>query len=304
MRVFVTGGTGLIGRRLVPALAGQGHQLVVLSRSPSGFFLGGPKVDLVRGDPTKPGDWQDAVPECDAVVNLAGENVMSKRWNDEHKRQIRDSRILATRNVVEAIGRSDGRCNTLINASAVGYYGNRGDEWLEESAPPGDDFLAGVCTDWEAEADAAARHGARVVRVRTGVVLDNTGGALAELVEVFRKFIGGPVGSGRQWVSWVHHEDAVGVFCLALNDAEISGPINACSPNPVTNRELAKAIGRALQRPTVLRVPASMLRMAVGEAADMALASQRLRPQAVLDRGYRFRFEQLDAALADLLASA
>ncbi len=302
MRIFVTGGTGLIGRRLVPRLTDRGDQAVVLSRSSVGGRFDDAGVVAVQGDPTQPGEWQASLAECDAAVNLAGENIMARRWNAEHKRRIRDSRIQATRRVVEAIGQSGGRCKTLVNGSAIGYYGSRGDERLEESAGPGRDFLADVCTAWEAEAEPATQHGARVVCVRTGAVLDPAGGALAQMLPMFRRFLGGPVGSGRQWFSWIHYADLVGLFCLALDDQEVSGPINGTSPNPVTNRQFARALGRALRRPSLCRAPTRVLRLALGEAADVVLASQRVVPQVALNRGYPFQFGQLDAALADLIA--
>ncbi len=303
MRVFVTGGTGLVGRRLVRRLVGRGDEVVVLSRSADGRRLDGVEAGLVRGDPVQPGDWQRALAECDAVVNLAGENLMARRWNAEHKRRLRDSRVLATRNVVDAVGQSGGRCRTLVSASAIGYYGPRGDEPIDESAGPGDGFLANLCAAWEVEARRAADRGAREVRVRIGVVLDAEGGALAQLAPVFRRFVGGPVGSGRQWLSWVHHADLTGVFALALDDETLGGPVNATAPNPVTNREFARALGRALKRPSLLRVPGWVLRVGVGQAAETVLASQRVLPRTAIDRGYRFQFDDVHAALANLLTS-
>jgi uncharacterized protein (TIGR01777 family) len=301
MRIFVTGGTGLIGRRLVPRLAQHGEDVVVLTRSPLEHPFAGIDVSVAEGNPTQPGEWQVSLAACDAVINLAGENLMSARWNDAQKRRIRASRVLATQHVVEAIRRSDGRCTTLVNASAIGYYGDRGDERIDESAGPGSDFLADVCATWEAEATAAAEWGARVVCLRTGVVLDPTGGALEELVRLVRRFLGGPVGSGNQWFSWIHYEDLVGIFCSALVDPDMGGPVNGTSPNPVTNRQFVRGLGRVLRRPSALRMPAWVLRCAIGEAADTVLASQRILPGKMMNRGFQFQYGQLEPALEDLL---
>lgn len=300
MHIGLTGATGLIGRRLIPALRARGDEIHVLTRSSTVHELH-PSVNVVRGDPTLPGDWQQVFAACDAIVNLAGENLFARRWNPEHKLRIRDSRVLATRNVVEAVRRSQGRCKTLINASAIGYYGPRADEILDETGESGGDFLAEVCVAWEREAVEAERHGARVVRIRTGVVLDPAGGALAQMLPAFRRFAGGPVGTGDQWFSWIHPADWVGILCLTLDDAGLSGPVNAASPNPVTNREFAATLGRVLNRPAILRVPAVALRIAIGEAAGVILAGQRIQPRVAVERGYQFRFPDVEQALRDLL---
>jgi uncharacterized protein len=302
MRIFITGGTGLIGRRLVPRLVERGDEMVVLSRSESPRRFGNAEVTFVLGDPTRPGDWQATLATCDAVVNLAGENVADRRWTTESKTRIRDSRTLSTRRVVQAIGQADGQCRTLVSASAIGYYGSRGDAVLDESSGPGNDFLAEVNKAWEAEANRAAEHGVRVVCIRIGVVLDAAGGALAKLLPVFRRFAGGPVGSGRQWFSWIHHADLVGIITRALDDDTITGAVNATAPNPVTNREFSTALGRALRRPAIMRVPGVALRIGMGEAAGMVLASQRVVPRVALEHNHEFQFERIDAALADVLA--
>ncbi len=301
MRVFVTGGTGLIGRRLVPTLLDRGDEVLVLSRSPDRHPFGDRTVHMVEGDPIASGPWQGEVAGCDAVIHLAGENVMSHRWNDAQKARIRDSRVHGTRHVVEAIGGSEGRCKTLASASAIGYYGSRGDEKLDESAPPGEGFLADVCREWEAEAQKAGDHGARVTMMRTGGVLDPTGGALGEVLPVMRKYIGGPIGSGNQWFSWIHHEDIVGLYCMCMDDDSVEGAVNGCSPNPVTNREFVKALGRVMNRPTAFRVPEKVIKMAIGEAVEIVLSSQRLVPKVALDHGYEFRHPEIEPALRDLL---
>jgi len=304
MRVFVTGGTGLIGRRLVSTLCSRGDHVVLLTRSTSRAAPCDPDVIVQQGDPTVPGEWQSIAAQCEVVINLAGENLLARRWNTEHKARVRESRLQATRNVVEAIRRSEGRCRTLVSASAIGYYGSRGDEVIDETTGPGSDFLAEVCKAWENEAAGAARWGARVVCVRIGVVLDPDGGALAHMIPAFRRFVGGPIGSGRQWMSWIHVDDLVDVFCRAIDDRGLSGPVNATAPTPVTNCRFASCLGRAMCRPSVFRMPAFMLRLLLGEASSVILSSQRVLPKVLLTRDHRFRFDNLNAALDDLLGQA
>jgi len=310
MRVFVTGGTGLVGTRLVRACCARGDEAVVLTREPSAAAaarlasLG--RVRLVPGDPAQTGAWQDEVRGCDAVIHLAGENIFSKRWGAEEKALIRSSRVLGTRNVVAAIGRApaDLRPKTLVNASAVGYYGFRGDEELAEDGEPGSDFLASVCAEWEEEARAASAHGTRVVVVRIGIVLDPSGGALRNMLPAFQMFLGGPVGSGKQWLSWIHAEDLVGLILFAVDRPEISGPLNAVAPEPVRMGAFAKALGAALGRPSWLRVPAFALRLALGEVAEVLLHGQRVVPRKALEAGYKFRYENVEAALRAALEAA
>ena len=298
MRVFVTGATGLVGRALVPALAARGDEVLALSRRPAPEGLP-PRVRAVQGDPARPGAWQEALATCDACVNLAGEPVAGGRWTEARKRAIRESRIEATRNVAAVVAARGPR--VLVSGSAIGYYGSRGDEALDESSRPGDDFLGRTCVEWEAAADAASPR-ARVVKVRTGIVLAREGGALPKLVLPFRMLAGGPVGDGSFWQSWIHLADEVGLLLLALDDARAEGPLDATAPGPVRNRELARAIGRVLRRPSLLPTPPLALRVALGEMADVVLASQRVLPAKALALGYRFRFPTIEPALRDLLA--
>ena len=296
MRVFLTGATGLIGRALSASLCGDGHEVVALSRgaSPAGMTAGS---RAVLGDPAVPGAWQDELSRCDACVNLAGEPVAAGRWTEERRRRIRDSRVNATRNVAAVI--AGGGPTVLVSGSAIGYYGPRGDEVLDESSPPGDDFLARVAVEWEEAASQAARR-ARVVLVRTGIVLAAEGGALPKLALPFRLLAGGPVGDGRFWQSWIHLADQVGILRLALQDPAASGPVNATAPDPVRNRDLARTMGRVLHRPSLLATPAFAVRAALGEMAEVVLASQRVVPRAALSLGYRFRWPALEPALRDL----
>lgn len=292
MKVFVTGATGLIGRAVCEALVARGDEVVGLSRS------GSRSLDLVTGDPSVPGPWLEALAGCDACVHLAGEPVAEGRWTAEKKRRIRESRVRSTELVSGAI--AGGRPGVLVSGSAVGFYGSRGDEVLDESAAPGDDFLAEVSAAWEQAARPAERR-ARVVLLRTGIVLARDGGALPKLVQPFRLFAGGPLGDGAFWQPWIHLADEVGLVLLALDDARARGPMNATAPEPARNRDLAKAVGRVLRRPSALRTPALAVRLAIGEAAGVVLASQRAVPAKALSLGYRFRFPELEGALRDLL---
>jgi uncharacterized protein (TIGR01777 family) len=246
-----------------------------------------------------------AVDDCDAVVNLAGENLFSSRWNVSFKQLLRDSRVHATQNLVQALARKPGngagQPRMLINASAIGYYGAHEDEELTEESPPGDDFLARLCVEWEQAARQAEALGIRVAIVRIGVVLDKEGGALRRLLTPFQVGMGGPAGSGKQWISWIHHADLAGILLFALDNVALRGPINAMAPEPVTNKDFAQAVGRALGRPAFISTPAFALRMMLGEVADVVLTGQRVLPKRTLALGYTFKFPTLDKALADVL---
>ncbi len=263
LRVTITGATGLIGRGVVDALRKQGAEVTVLSRDPARararFAVdGAPPVQAVGWDLLREPAPIDALSGRDAVVHLAGENV-AQRWSERAKQAIRDSRVVGTRNLLTGLRAASTRPRTLIAGSAIGYYGARDEEPLDEESPAGSDFLAGVCVDWEAEAQQAAALEMRVVTVRTGVVLDSQGGASSKMLPPFRLGVGGPVAGGRQYVSWIHRDDEIGMIVAALEDERWSGPINATAPEPVTNRELSHALGRALRRPALLPVPGAAL---------------------------------------------
>lgn len=288
MRVLVTGGTGFVGAPLCRALQAAGHGVTVVSREPGRVparAVGWPEVPA-------------AMAETDAVVNLAGEPLAAGRWTAARKAAIRASRVEATRALVRAVAGSPAKPSVLVSASAVGWYGPRGDEPLDESAAPGTDFLARVCREWEAEAEAAAMHGVRVVRLRLGVVLAPGGGALARMVLPFRAGVGGRLGNGRQWISWIHRDDVVGLVLAALASDAWRGPVNATAPTPVTNRELTAALARVLHRPAVLPVPGLALRLAFGEMATMLLTGQRVLPRVAETHAYAWRQPELPAALA------
>lgn len=306
MRIFVTGGTGLVGRRIVRRLHERGDQPVILTRrADRARGLLGEQATVIEGAPMQPGAWMDSLADCDAVIHLAGENVFDRRWNAEIKKLLYDSRILSTQHVVEALRlrpvRADGQPKILVNASAIGYYGPREDEELTEASTPGSDFLAKLCVDWEQAARAAESAGVRVAMVRVGVVLDKEGGALAKLLTPFKLGAGGPIGSGRQWMSWIHHADLVGLFLHAIDHAEAKGPINGTAPNPVTNREFSKSLGRVLHRPSFMWTPGPALRVVLGEAANLITTGQRVFPKHTLELGYRFQYATLDAALTQIL---
>lgn len=297
MKVVIAGGTGLLGRALTATLVQQGHQVVVLTRSRR---TGG--VPFVPWTPDGTvGEWARQIDGANAVVNLAGESIGAGRWTDARRQAIRESRVLPTRSLVEAIRGANRPPGVFVSGSAQGYFGDRGDEILTEASAPGGDFLAGVCIDWEAEAREASRL-ARVVLLRTAVVLDRDEGALPRMVQPFRLLAGGPLGSGRQFVSWIHHEDWVGIAAQAIVDERFAGPVNVGSPNPVRNAEFARAIGKAIGRPSWIRTPAAALRAALGEMADgLLLSSQRMTPARALDLGYCFRHPDPYAALAGIL---
>jgi len=300
MKIFITGGTGFVGRHLVSRFIGEGHTVTVLSRSEkgSGRLPGG--TSIVLGDPTEAGAWQDSVKGQDCIINLAGTSLFS-RWTPEAKKLIRESRISTTRNIVDAIEPSEGKDVALFSTSAVGYYGFHGDEELEEESPPGDDFLARVAVEWENEALRAEERGTRVVITRFGIVLGEKGGALGQMISIFRKYLGGPLGSGKQWFSWIHMGDLVGAFVFLMAHREISGPVNLTSPTPIRNEELAKALGKVMHRPSFLPAPGFMLKLLLGEFGSVLLEGQRVIPRKLLDSGYAFIYPEIEGALQSLI---
>jgi uncharacterized protein (TIGR01777 family) len=304
MRVVVTGATGTLGRALVSALRERGDDAIALSRNAERArdLLG---VDAAEwGDPQAEQPPLDTLRGSDGVVNLLGEQI-AQRWSDDAKREIRDSRILSTRNLVSALGElpEAERPNVLVSQSGAGWYGFRGDERLDESAPAGDDFLAQLSVAWEAEARRAEELGVRVVVNRTGMVLSDSGGALEKMLPFFKAGIGGPVAGGNQYVPWVHLDDVVGAILFELDTEAASGAINTTAPEPATNRELSKALGRVLRRPAFAPVPALAVRALYGEMASIVTTGQRAVPARLQELGYRHRQPELEAALRDATGS-
>jgi uncharacterized protein (TIGR01777 family) len=299
VKVAVTGATGLIGSALARELRERGDELSVLSRDPDRARerLGDVRT-FAWPDPKAAPAPADALRGRDAVVNLLGE-PLAQRWSESAKREIHDSRVLGTRNLVAALAElpTDERPRVLVSQSGSGWYGARGDEPLDESAPGGDDFPAQVTADWEAEAARAEELGMRIVRTRTGVVLSDQGGALEKMLPPFKLGVGGPVAGGRQYVPWVHLEDVAGALAFCLDTEAARGPVNVAAPEPVTNSELSKALGRVLRRPAVLPVPAAALRLLYGEMATIVITGARVIPRRLQELGYRFRHRDLDEAL-------
>jgi uncharacterized protein (TIGR01777 family) len=295
MKIFITGGTGFVGKTLALALIRTGHEVSVLTRSGKGETSG---VSWIEGDPTQKGKWQEAIKEHGVIINLAGASLFS-RWTEEAKRMIRDSRILTTRHLVEAM--DGGKGKTLFSTSAIGYYGFHGDENLTEDSPAGGDFLAFLAKDWEAEAKEAEKKGCRVVITRFGIVLGEKGGALGQMIPLFNKYVGGPLGSGKQWFSWIHIEDLTRAFLFLLEHPEISGPVNFTAPNPVRNKELAQWLGRILGRPAFLPAPGFMLRLVLGEFGSILLEGQRVLPQKLVQAGFQFSYPEIDRALRQVI---
>jgi uncharacterized protein (TIGR01777 family) len=303
MKIIIAGGTGFLGSPLAEMYAEDGHEVRVLSRS---LIPGDTRHDPGTGVPGitrvgwKPdgsaGPWASSLEGADAAINLSGESLSGKRWTPQRKADFRTSRILATRSLAAAILAARTPPPVFISGSAVGYYGPRDGQPLSESDPPGSDFLAQLCVEWEKEARKAERPNTRVVTIRTGLVLERSGGPLPEMMRPFKLFIGGPVGSGRQYVSWIHRLDWIEIVRWIVQTPEVAGPLNATAPHPITNRELARALGRALHRPSLIPAPGFALKIALGEMADLVLTGQRVLPAQAQKQGYHFRYPEIDQA--------
>lgn len=299
MNVLVAGGTGFVGQALCPVLRREGHDVTVVTRNPQRCApLGGVRYVAWEGE-----GYERALAQADGVVNLAGESLARRRWTTRQRQLIRDSRVGATRRLAVSMESSQSRSQVLINASAVGYYGPRGDEELAESGGAGCGFLAELCREWEAEAQRIEGMGVRVVRLRIGLVLGPAGGALAKMVPLFRMFLGGAPGSGRQWVSWIHLDDVIGLVEWALARRDVAGAVNATAPHPARMQDVCRSLGRALRRPAWAPMPSSVLRLALGDMADLLLTGQRVIPEAAMRWGYAFRYPELDRAVEAVLRS-
>lgn len=297
-KFLIAGGTGFIGRHLTNMLLKDGHYVTIITRSPAWYTEKQAKNRSYVG-------WDDNLATIcsnhDVVINLAGESLFGQRWTDEVKKQIYNSRIDNTRKLVDVMSLADVKPELFISASAVGIYGNRGDDTLTEKEPPGNDFLADVCKDWESEANRALKDGIRVAIPRLGIVLEKEGGMLSKMVPAFRFFVGGPIGSGKQYIPWIHMRDLCNALLLPFRSADFSGIYNACSPSPETMDELAKTIGSVMNRPSFFKVPEPLIRLALGDAADPVTDSLRVIPARLLEAGFSFQYDDLKLALADIL---
>ena len=300
MKILITGGTGFVGKQLTSRFIQEGNEVSILTRSLKEWGQLPKGISYLQGDPTQKGPWQETIPSHDVIINLAGASIFSK-WSEEYKKLIRDSRVFTTRNIIEGIPSKFEKEISLFSTSAVGYYGFHGDEELDEESPPGNDFLARLAIEWEAEALKAKEKGTRVVITRFGIVLGEKGGALGQMIPLFKKFIGGPIGSGQQWFSWVHIKDLAEAFAFLIKHPEISGPVNVCSPNPVKNKDLAKALGRALHRPSFMPAPAFMIKLVLGEFGSVILEGQRVLPRRLLKKGFTFQYPDIDKALQSII---
>ncbi len=302
MRVAVAGGTGFIGRALCRELLLSGHEVTVLTRNPAQAGGRVPEgAQVAQWSPSQPDGLVEILATADAVVNLSGESVAAQRWTPEFKRRLTDSRLQSTRALVQAMKSIDTRPQVLVNASAVGIYGNRGEEELTENSAPGTGFLAELAIRWEQAADEVRELGLRVVKLRIGIVLGEGGGALEKMLLPFRLYVGGPFGSGEQWFPWVHLDDVTGITLRALTDGRVEGAVNVCAPGIVRMREFCRALGKVLGRPSWLPVPSFALRVVAGELGESLLWSQRVIPRVALETSYSFRYPQVESALVDLL---
>lgn len=307
MKVAIAGATGFVGSRLVEVLQQQGHQVLVLTRNldtarrlfPATAF---PNLEIIPYTPTESGAWQQSISGCTGVVNLAGAPLADERWTASRKQEILDSRQLGTRRIVEAIAAAQSKPDVLVNASAVGYYGTSETTTFDDTSPAGNDFLAQVCQAWEAEAQQVKQTGTRLVILRLGIVLGK-GGALGKMLLPFKLFAGGPLGSGRQWFSWIHIDDVVNLIVQGLTDRQMQGTFNATAPNPVRMSQLCQDLGEVLGRPSWLPVPDFALELLLGEAAQVVLEGQQALPKRTLETGFNYQYATLKPALQQVVSS-
>jgi uncharacterized protein len=298
MNYFITGGLGFVGRHLSNFLLKAGNRVTAVGLHRSPTLIDHEDFRYIPADTTIAGTWQDELRDKQVIINLAGKSIF-KRWTAAYKKQIYDSRILTTRNLVEAL--PENPATVFCSTSAVGFYGSRGDDVLTEDSPPGEDFLAQVGQDWEREALQAANKGARVVLTRFGIVLDRNGGAMSKMMPAFRFFVGGPLGSGRQWFPWIHMHDLIYAYKFVIGKPQISGAVNFCAPEPVRQRELAANLGEALDRPALLPAPAFLIKLLLGEFGRSLLNSQRVVPEKLQNAGYRFTYPDIKSALDEIV---
>ena len=303
MKVAITGATGFVGSRLVEELQARGHQPLILTRNRDAALKAFPKVEAVAYTPTESGSWQEAIAGCDGVVHLAGEPIAESRWTPKQKQEILTSRQLSTRKIVEAIAKANPKPSVLVNASAIGYYGTSETATFDETSPSSNDFLAEVCQAWEAEAQKVKQVGVRLVVLRLGIVLGD-GGALAKMIPPFKLFAGGPLGTGKQWFSWIHRDDLVNLILEALTRKDIEGVLNATAPNPVRMSEFCQVLGKTLNRPSWLPVPSFVPEALLGEGAKVVLEGQQVLPKRTTSYGFDYKYPTLQQALTEILTSS
>lgn len=297
MKILVAGGTGFIGKPLLAQLNQEGYEIVLLTRNKSSVPPSLQKIAAAESwDAKSPAPWEKEMDDAEAVINLVGEPIANKRWSASQKEKLVKSRIEAARALIHAMQNAPRKPKVFINASAVGYYGNVAEGELTEDCPKGEGFLADTCGEWEGEAQKARELGVRTVLLRIGIVLDQRGGALAKMLFPFQCFMGGPLGSGKQWVSWIYIQDVIGIILFALKNESLSGPVNAVSPAPVRMKEFCAELGKAIHRPSWIPVPAFILKILLGEMSEMLLGGQKVIPQKLLNSGYPFGFSKLDQA--------
>lgn len=304
MKIAITGATGLVGSHLVAQLNQKGHQIVVLTRNPSKAEKAFPastfaNLEIVQYTPQESGEWQQSISGCDAVINLAGEPI-AERWSNQQKQAIMESRQLGTRKLVEAIAIAKQKPQVLVSGSAIGYYGTSETTAFDETSGSGSDFLAQVCQNWETEAQKVTELGVRLVILRIGIVLAN-GGALGKMIGPFKMFAGGPIGSGKQWFSWIHRHDLVNLIAQAVENQSMSGVYNATSPNPVRMGKLCQTLGEVMNRPSWLPVPDFVLELLLGDGAIVVLQGQQVLPKKTQQLGFNYQYPELKAALADIV---
>lgn len=306
MKVAIAGATGFVGSRLVERLHSEGHRVLVLARDserarrvfPASAY---PNLEIVGYTPAESGDWQNSIAGCDGVVNLAGVPIAEERWTAARQQAILDSRKLTTAKLVEAIALANPKPSVLVSASAIGYYGTSETAEFDENSPAGDDFLAAVCKEWEAAAQPVKNTGTRLAILRLGIVL-GMGGALAKMLPAFRLFAGGPIGTGKQWFSWIHRDDVVNLILYALQNPQVEGVLNATAPNPVRMNELCETLGKILKRPSWLPVPSLALELLLGDGAKVVLEGQQVLPKRTLVSGFKYEYPTLKSALEEILS--
>jgi uncharacterized protein len=302
MRVIIPGGTGLIGSHLAKSLAGSGHEVILLSRQPEKYSRTLPKeIQIEKWDGRSAAGWSNLADGADVIINLAGENLAAGRWTEQRKKRILESRVNAGQAVVQAVEQAVQKPRLVIQSSAIGYYGNRPDDPADENTPPGDDFLARVCQAWEGSTQAVESFGVRRVIIRTGVILSTEGGPLPRMLLPMRLFVGGPLGNGKQWLSWIHLEDEIRAIQFLMDHPSALGPYNLNAPQPVRNRELMKILGKVIRRPSFIPAPGFAIRLLFGEMATIVLDGTKVIPEKVQQLGFSFTFNDVESALRNLL---